>query len=296
MCPCPPAFVSNRLKVADQMADSSYTTLAQAFDTIAVDYDRFYGAEGNQAMSWLRGENLALLEATFPAGSSLVEIGCGTGEEALHLARAGYRITATDVSPQMVAITHQKALAAGLAERITTRTLPASQIQDLAAPASFDGAYASFGSLNCEPDLPGLAAALDTQLKPGAPFVCSVMARISPFEITWYMAHLRPRMALRRLRSGWQLAALTGSTADQSRVEVPVRYLSTGELATAFAPFFTIRRSMGLGLFTPPPYLDQLYRRHRPLWGRIATIERGLHHRWPWRGMGDHIALVFRKR
>ena len=277
------------------MADNSYATLARAFDAIAVDYDRFYGAEGNQAMGWLRGENLALLEAAFSPGSSLLEIGCGTGEEALHLARAGYRITATDVSPQMVAITRRKALAAGLGERITTQTRPAGQIQDLAAPASFDGAYASFGSLNCEPDLPGLAAALDTQLKPGAPFVCSVMARISPFEITWYMAHLRPRMALRRLRPGWQQAALAGLGADHSRVEVPVCYLSTGEVAAAFAPFFTIRRSIGLGLFIPPPYLDRIFRRRRPLWGRIATIERRLRHRRPWRGMGDHIALEFRK-
>jgi hypothetical protein len=32
------------------------------------------------------------------------------------------------------------------------------------------------------------------------------------------------------------------------------------------------------------------------LWGRIATIERRLRHRRPWRGMGDHIALEFRKR
>jgi SAM-dependent methyltransferase len=278
------------------MADNSYTVLARAFDALAIDYDRFYGAEGNQAMGWLRGENLALLEATFPPGSSLLEIGCGTGEEALYLARAGYHITATDVSPQMVDITRRKAVAAGLGEHITTRTRPAGQLVDLATPASFDGAYASFGSLNCEPDLPRLAAALDTQLKAGAPFICSVMARISPFEITWYMAHLRPRMALRRLRSGWQQASLTGPTADHSRVEVPVRYLSTGELAAAFSPFFTISRSIGLGLFIPPPYLDRIFRRRRPLWGRIATIERRLRHRRPWRGMGDHIALEFRKR
>jgi hypothetical protein len=196
----------------------------------------------------------------------------------------------------MVAITHQKALTAGLGERITTRTCPAGQIQDLAAPASFDGAYASFGSLNCEPDLTGLAETLDTLLKPGASFVCSVMARISPFEISWYMAHLRPRMALRRLRSGWQKVALTGPATERCRVEVPVRYLSSGELAAAFAPFFTMSRSIGLGLFLPPPYLDQLFRRRRSLWGRIAVLERGLRHRWPWRGMGDHIALVFRKR
>jgi SAM-dependent methyltransferase len=278
------------------MVDNSYATLARAFDAIAIDYDRFYGAEGNQAMGWFRSENLALLEATFPLGSSLLEIGCGTGEEALHLARAGYRITATDVSPQMVAITRRKVQAAGLGERITTQTSPAGQLQNLAASASFDGAYASFGSLNCEPDLPRLASALDTLLKPGAPFVCSVMARISPFEITWYMAHLRPRMALRRLRPGWQQAALAGPAADRSRVEVPVRYLSSGDLAVAFAPFFTLSRSMGLGLVMPPPYLDPYYRRHRSLWGRIATIERGLRQRWPWRGMGDHIALVFRKR
>ena len=36
------------------MADNSYTVLARAFDALAIDYDRLYGAEGNQAMGWLR--------------------------------------------------------------------------------------------------------------------------------------------------------------------------------------------------------------------------------------------------
>jgi cyclopropane fatty-acyl-phospholipid synthase-like methyltransferase len=60
-------------------------------------------------MAWMRRENVTLLEDTFPRGSRLLEIGCGTGDEALYLARRGRIVLATDISPRMAAETLAKA-------------------------------------------------------------------------------------------------------------------------------------------------------------------------------------------
>lgn len=271
-----------------------YKTAADAFDLVAPEYDAAYGPTGNAVMGWLRQESLALLMETFPRGSQLLEIGCGTGEEALRLAREGRSILATDVSPKMASQAHTKAAAEGLGDRVSALVLPAGKIGALHPKAPFDGAYASFGALNCEPDLKSVASELARLLRPEGYFVCSVMARWCPFEIGWYMLHARPRTALRRLRGGWQQAPVAGS-AD-TRATVPVRYLSTGDVAGTFDPAFELQQVFSLPLLLPPPYLDKLFRRHRALFARLEPWERRLRVRRPWRNWGDHLALVMCKR
>jgi O-antigen/teichoic acid export membrane protein/protein-L-isoaspartate O-methyltransferase len=268
-------------------------TTSQAFDAVASEYDAIYGAEGNAVMTWMRRESLALLKEVFPPGSRLLEIGCGTGDEALHLARRGHTVLATDISPAMAAQTRAKARAAGLDDRIAALALPAGNLAALRLPRPFDGAYASFGALNCEPDLDAVSAALARILQPGGRFVCSVMARWCPFETTWFLLHARPRAAVRRLRRGWQSMPVAGEAGRE--VRVAARYLSARDVARAFEPAFTLERTMSLPLLLPPPYLDPVFRRRRSLFTRLEGWERRLRERWPWRTMGDHVALVLRR-
>lgn len=58
----------------------------------------------------------AVLEAAgSPAGQAVVDLGCGTGQLALPLARAGARVTAVDVSPRMIELLQAKARDSGIA-------------------------------------------------------------------------------------------------------------------------------------------------------------------------------------
>jgi SAM-dependent methyltransferase len=273
---------------------SEYPETAQAFDTVAPDYDAVYGPAGNAVMNWMRRESLALLEATFPPGSHLLEIGCGTGTEALALARAGCHVLATDISPRMAIQTAAKARAAGLTDRVRALCLPAGEMAALIPHVPFDGAYASFGALNCEPQLGRVAVALSRLLKPGSAFVCSVMARWCPFEIGWFLLHGRPTTALRRLHRGWQRAPVARGQGRE--VLVSTRYLSVGEVARAFEPGFSVEWTMALPLLFPPPYLDALYQGRRSLFDNLESWEHRLRQLWPFRRWGDHIALVLRVR
>jgi ubiquinone/menaquinone biosynthesis C-methylase UbiE len=270
---------------------AEYAALAQAFDTIAPDYDAVYGS--NPLMNWMRRESLAMLEATFAPGTRLLEIGCGTGEEAIHMGRRGCSIHAIDVSPAMVEITAQKAHDVGLSEHITAEVIPAGGLSQTTTSNHFNGAYASFGALNCEPDLMSMANALGKLLNPGAHFVCSVMAKVCPFEIGWYMLHGKPREAFRRFRPGWQNAGVAG--ADGLRTETSVRYLTAPMLQKAFSPLFRIKQVIGFPVLLPPPYLDHLYKRHDRLWARIESAERGMRSVWPFSRMGDHILVMMQR-
>ncbi len=85
------------LAPAEQRA--AYDNLAAGYDllTQAYDYDR-----------WLAVlERLALEHGL--SGTRLLDVACGTGSSFLPLLRAGYRVTACDISPKMIALAAEKA-------------------------------------------------------------------------------------------------------------------------------------------------------------------------------------------
>src|SRR5450755_2838559 len=89
---------STMKKTRDSFAASSISTLPQlrdtqdAFDSVAADYD---GPRGNNDLiQEMRREMWRWLDATFSPGSRLVDLGCGTGLDAVRMAQLGHHITA----------------------------------------------------------------------------------------------------------------------------------------------------------------------------------------------------------
>src|SRR5580658_4186973 len=79
----------------------------EAFDSVAADYD---GPRGNNpSIQDMRQEMWRWLDATFAPGSRLLDLGCGTGLDAVRMAQRGHDVTATDWSPQMVQRTRERA-------------------------------------------------------------------------------------------------------------------------------------------------------------------------------------------
>lgn len=274
------------------MSQPYYKQVAQAFDLAAQNYDELY--QGNRIMAWMRLESLATLQEAFPSGSRLLEIGCGTGEEALALVRLNYSIVATDISPSMIEACRRKADAQGVSN-IEWRVVPAGQANTLLAEYgadAFDGAYASFGALNCEPQLEPVAATLAGLLRPGARLVCSVMGRWCAWEILWGLVHFRRREAFRRLGQGWIAAGLASPGGTLS---IPVRYYTPGAFGRAFKPQFEVRLARGLPVLLPPPYLDHLLKRRPALFTRLAAMERRVRDRFPFFLLGDHFLLVLER-
>lgn len=268
-----------------------YGQTAAAFDRAAPSYDALY--QSNGMMTWLRQQNLAAFQAAFPTSSRLLEIGCGTGEEALALGRLGYRIVATDLCPAMIACARSKPLKG--ATPVEWRVLPAGELAALLpdyGPAAFDGAYSSFGALNCEPQLDQVASALANLLRPGASLICSVMNRWCGWEIGWGLMHLKPRYAFRRLRRRWTQAGLAVPDGTQA---VPVRYHTARAFACAFAPYFEPRRVSGWPVFLPPPSLDPFDGRFPTLRARLEGAEKRWRGRWPLSALGDHFLIVLER-
>lgn len=269
-----------------------YASAAAAFSASAALYDS--EVDQTRLGAWLRARSLAWLERIFPPQARLLEIGCGTGSEAVALARRGARLVATDVAPAMLVEVEAKAAAAGVAGRIATRALPAGRLGELRAElgaASLDGAYSSLGPLNCEPELPAVATALAELVRPGGRLVLSAINRVCLWETGYFLAKGRPRAAARRWPPGWQQAKVAAELPDQ----VPIRYLTAQDLARAFAPAFRLERRAGLPFLLPPLYLAPLVERYPRLFAGLARLEPAASPTWLGTALGDHVLVVLRR-
>ncbi|MGH7507424.1 MAG: SAM-dependent methyltransferase, partial [Longimicrobiales bacterium] len=182
-------------------------TAAAVFDGLAADYDARF--TGSTIGCLLRSAVWRRLEAHFPSGTHVLELGCGTGEDAVHLAEVGVRVLATDAAPAMLDAASRKARSHGVADRVAFASLALESLgagsagrapPEVERAAPFDGAFSNFGALNCVLDLTPIAAALAALLPAGAPVVLTIMGPLCAWEWAWFLARARPATALRRLR------------------------------------------------------------------------------------------------
>jgi len=243
-------------------------------DALAADYDaRFTDTPLGTS---LRRAVQRRLDARFRPGDRVLELGCGTGEDAVHLARRGVSVLATDGSAAMVEQERRKL--GGLGE---VRQMAIEEIGTLHGP--FDGAFSDFGGMNCVADLGAAAEALGSLLRPGAPLLLCVMGPLVPWEWLYYLGRGEPAKAFRRLsRRGVEWRGMT------------VRYPPIGTLRNTFAPRFSCERVAAVGALLPPTYLEAWTARHPRLLSALDRWERRLERLLPW--MADHYLMELSRR
>lgn len=254
-----------------------------AFDTVAESYDGF---ESLPAAPRLRRITRGLFLEAFPAGASLLELGCGTGSDALAMAAAGRRVLATDASPAMIRAANLKWERAGKPAGVSFRELPFERLSD-PGMARFDGAYSNMGALNCLADLRPLFSSLHSLLNPGAQAVVVVMPDLCLWESAGFLLRGQFGRAFRR-RSPSGTEARVGSGAVRT-------YYHSPSSLVASAPGFQLVRIQGLNVFSPPPSsiraaaalgaLRGLLERVDDLVATLPAVAR----------LGDHYAAVLRR-
>jgi SAM-dependent methyltransferase len=249
---------------------------AAAFDGKARDYDAEFTATGLGSV--LRVRVWDRLSVVFAGRERLLELGCGTGEDAVWMARAGHRVVAIDASAEMIRVARQKALAAGCADRIEFHHLPMERLHELPCEGRFDGVFSNFGAINCLADVEGLSRTLSEMLVAGAPLLFVVMGRYVPWEWAWYLARGDARKAFRRFaKSG---AAWRGLT---------IHYPTPSEMARKLSPLFIARRRSALGFALPPSYAGAWLERSAGTFRVLEVIERAVCRFTA--GLADHFVL-----
>ncbi len=257
----------------------------RAFDAVASTFDERYGAWASVAAQ-RRAVRRELLRA-FAPGTSLLELGGGTGEDALFLAAHGRRVVMTDGAPGMLERAQQKAEAAGLTDLVKTRLAVLEQFDDFVATSpSYDGAFSNFAALNCVSDLVPVARGLAHLLPPGTHALLVLFGPFAPGEVVVQLGRGDVRAAFRRLSRGDVPARLAGRS-------LAVRYPSPRAVARAFAPWFELTRIRGIGVFVPPSAAEPVISRFPRLLRVLEAVDQVVAAPMAW--FGDHVLLDFRR-
>jgi ubiquinone/menaquinone biosynthesis C-methylase UbiE len=241
------------------------------FDLLAADYDRTWTNTGAGRLQ--RDAVWRHLLPLFDCGDRVLDLGCGTGEDASHLARFGVRVSAIDASPSMVRIAQNRGVSAEV-----------GSIEGIhALDGVFDGVISNFGALNCVPDLSTLHNPLVRLIRSGGHLAICLMGRFCLGESLHFVRKLQFRKAARR----WK-----GQTYAQ-RLDLPVYYPSANAVTQALTPEFRLVSRIGIGLTVPPSGIANLSPASLRIRGefdaRIAA--------WPiLRAMADHQLYIFRRR
>jgi ubiquinone/menaquinone biosynthesis C-methylase UbiE len=266
--------------------NSSATAQPQAilaFNTMAKDYDNHFtrsliGRSQRDAV-W------TILARTFRSGDHILEVNCGTGEDAIFLSRKGITVVACDASDRMIEVARKRqAIEVPLAP-IQFHLLPTEHLADLHPETKFDGAFSNFSGLNCVHDLQRAASDLASLVKPGCPLLLCMSTRFCVSEMLWFVLHGNLRKAFRRC-SGHTAAKVDTFTID-------VYYPTVRKLRKLFSPNFVMRSCTGIGIVVPPSYVEPSIRRYPGLIGFLRSIDKTISN-LPWfRVIGDHVLIRF---
>lgn len=262
-------------------------TLTEIWNIESVSYDQKFGQ--GIISRYMRETSMSCLRKYYLPGQNILEIGCGTGEEAVKLAGTGIKIFATDISPEMIKITRDKVNAAGTGYTVQTRVLSADNIGEL-KPSKFDGIYSSFGVLNCVPDVHSFAETLAKIIVPGGYYISSVMNKYCLSEVLYYGLKGDLRKSFRR----WHKGPLEVKLNTQSG-GMECYYYTPAEYVSYFKKYFSVKEIFALPFFLLP-YMENNTNKYDGLFDTMLKIEKLVYKKYPFNVLGDHFMVVMQRR
>ncbi len=264
---------------------SAGSAAGAAFDRIAQDYDRrFTDSLIGRAQ---RDAVWKVLTRTFRTNDKILELNCGTGEDAIFLAGNGISVFALDASPQMIARAEQRLQHNSPHIPVVFRELPTERIGELHPETQFDGAFSNFSGLNCTADLGSVAASLAGLVKQDGRLALCFSTRFCLIEILYYLAGGQWRKALRRCK-GYTDVTIEGA-------QFTVYYPTLRKIRRSFAPDFRFYSCTGIGVTVPPSYLESWARQHPRVFRLLRRLEERFATLPVLRSTGDHVLLCFEK-
>jgi SAM-dependent methyltransferase len=214
--------------------------MPEVFDALADSYDDAFTnslvGQSQRSEVWYR---LGKVLGNSPL--RILELNCGTGEDAIRFAQLGHAVTATDISPEMIRVAKSKNAP------VDFHVLDARNIEDEKQP--FDLVFSNFGGLNflSEAELKDFTQNLDNRLVPGGKFVLVLIHSYCFWEMMYFSLRFRFGKAFRRQR---RKSDYKGS---------PVYYYSQKDVRKIFSGF-QLLSSCPVGVITPPSYDEKFLR------------------------------------
>jgi len=257
--------------------------IAEAFSLTAEKYDRF--AEDHPNLSRMRSIVYTHLMRHLEPGTRILELNAGTGSDAVHLARQGFYVHATDIALGMLQRIRNKVEQQELEDRITIQECSFLELEKI-KNGPFDAVFSDLGGLNCIPDLHPVINNLPALLKPGGLVAFVLMPRICLWELGWVFKG-DFSFAFRRLSARGTRAHLEGKFFT-------IYYYTPEQVRSVFGSQYELLEVEGISIFAPPAESKNLALRHPRIYRSLCGLDDRLSMKRPFRAWGDFYIISFR--
>ncbi len=217
---------------------------------------------------------------------SILEINCGTGEDAIKLAKLGHEVHATDISEGMIAVAKAKTKLKNIA--FTVQDI--NTITEQTFTKKFDVIFSDFGGLNClsKTQLEHFFNSANTLLNPNGKLILVLMPKQCLWEQAYFLLKGDPKKAKRRNTN-------KSVDANVDGVSVKTWYYNPKDILSLTQDLYKKEKIKPIGITIPPSYLENSILAKKPLLSIFKIIDRMIIGEF-WAKYADHFYIELSKK
>lgn len=215
---------------------------------------------------------------------SILELNCGTGEDAAYFHSLGHKVLATDISEEMISIASKKY------PHISFKKVDITKITMETFTEKFDLIFSNFGGLNClsPKELERFMHISSSLLNPKGKMALAIMPKSCLWEQFYFLLKGQTKKAFRRNTDKSVLANVDG-------VQVPTWYYNPKQISTFTDNYYTKMLVKPIGISIPPSYLEPFFAGKKGLLKILFWKEKKLSNSF-WAKYADHFLIVLQKK
>ena len=257
----------------------------QNFDTYAQSYDNhFTNSIIGKAQRLQVYQKLLMLISL--QNKSVLEINCGTGEDALWLSKQAATVFATDISQGMIDVAKNKTSN----NAVNFKQLPTQDISSL-APNTYNIIFSNFGGLNClnNEELQKFKNGCVQVQKSSDQLAFVIMGTKCKWEQLYFSFNKDKAKATRRQN-------ITGVDTLINDNHFKTYYYSPDDMKQLFIENYNCISVKPIGLFVPPSYLEPYVLKRKGMFAFLKLLDKLFGNFSFLSNYADHYLIVFEKK
>lgn len=225
------------------------------------------------------------LEEWLPKHFKVLEINCGTGEDARWIASKVKEIVATDISEKMIEVCRNKHIS-----KATFEVCDCRKISERFAGSDFNLLFSDFGGLNClsPEEIKQFSEEANKCLESEGILLAVVMGRKCSWERFYFRWKKDVRYNRRKKKEG--VETVIGNERFLTW------YYSPEEFALLLSDNFNFIEAHPIGLFIPPSYLNPFFKKKKWLLSILYDLEKLFGSDKSLSDHADHYLIAFKKK
>ena len=255
-----------------------------SFDQAALSYDKSF--TNSEIGKMQRNLVYKQLSKQLYSVQNILEINCGTGEDAIWLAKQNFKITATDISRKMIEVAKSKD---GF-ENLNFITADIKAIASTFEQQEFDLIFSNFGGLNClsRSELETFFRDANSILTKKGKLVLVIMPKNTLWEQFYFLAKAQFSSVFRRKKES-VLVNVDGKN-------VRTYYHNPKDIVNLAKNDFEEVAQNPIGFLVPPSYLEPFFRNRKRLLRILNAFESKISG-WSFLSKhADHYIITLQKR